>query len=49
VELNGADHSFFTRSEEITSDAWKYMKQFALDRDPQFDALDLGKIKSALK
>ena len=49
VELNGADHRFFMRSEEITSDAWKYMKQFALDRDPQFDALDLSKIKSALK
>jgi poly(3-hydroxybutyrate) depolymerase len=49
VELNGADHSFFARSEEITSDAWKYMKQFALDKDPQFDRLDLGKIKSALQ
>jgi poly(3-hydroxybutyrate) depolymerase len=49
VELKGADHRFFMRSEEITRDAWTYMKQFALDRDPQFDALDLGKIKSALK
>jgi poly(3-hydroxybutyrate) depolymerase len=49
VELNGADHRFFMRAEEITSDAWKYMKQFALDKEPQFDPLDLEKIKSDLR
>ena len=49
VELKGADHDFHARSEEVTGDAWKFMKRYALDTEPQFDPLDLPKIKSALK
>ena len=49
VEMKGADHNFYTRREEITSDAWKFMKQFMLDAEPQFDPLNLAKIKAALK
>ena len=49
VEMKGADHNFYSRSEEITSDAWKFMKEYVLDADPQFDPLDLAKIKVALK
>ncbi len=49
VEMNGADHNFYARSGEITSDAWKFMRQHALDGEPQFDPLDLAKIKTALK
>ena len=48
VELRGADHNFYTHREEITNDAWKFMKQFVLDAEPQFDPLDLAKIKAAL-
>ena len=49
VEMQGADHNFYARSAEIASDAWKFMKQYVLDGEPQFDPLDLAKIKTALK
>jgi len=47
--MQGADHNFYARSTEIASDAWKFMKQYVLDGEPQFDPLDLAKIKTALK
>ena len=49
VELRGADHNFYTHREEITNDAWKFMKQFVLDAEPQFDLLNLAKIRAALR
>lgn len=49
VELKGADHNFFMRHEEITADAWNFMKQYSLDNDPQFEILNPAKIKAALK
>lgn len=47
AELKGADHNFYARSEEITADAWKFLKEYALDSDPHFDALDLPRIRAA--
>lgn len=47
VELQGADHNFYARRDEITNDAWKFMKQYSLETDPRFDPLDLPKIKAA--
>jgi poly(3-hydroxybutyrate) depolymerase len=49
TELKGADHNFYARSEEITADAWKFMKEYALDSDPEFDALDLPRIRAAFR
>jgi poly(3-hydroxybutyrate) depolymerase len=49
VELAGADHNFFTRSDEITADAWEFFKRHSLDDEPRFDPLDLEKIKKALR
>lgn len=49
VELEGADHNFHARSGEITRDAWSYMSRLSLEAAPQFDPLDLPKIKAALK
>jgi poly(3-hydroxybutyrate) depolymerase len=49
VEMQGADHNFYAHSAEITSDAWKFMKQYSLDGEPLFEPLDLAKIKTALK
>ena len=49
LELKGADHNFYARYEEITSDAWKFMKQYGLDAGPQFDPLDQAKIKAIYK
>jgi predicted esterase len=49
VELAGADHNFFARSNEITVDAWEFFKRHPLNDDPKFDPLDLKKIKKALR
>ena len=49
VELKGGDHNFFARSGEITTDAWAFLEQHPLEGEPSFDALDLGKIKKALR
>jgi poly(3-hydroxybutyrate) depolymerase len=49
VELQDADHNFYASREQITRDAWNFMRQYALAAAPQFDPLDLKKIKAAFQ
>lgn len=48
-ELDGADHNFFDRSNEITTDAWVFFKNHRLADEPVFDPLDQKKINAALR
>ncbi|HLH08349.1 MAG TPA: dienelactone hydrolase family protein [Terriglobales bacterium] len=49
AELKGADHNFYAHSSEVTTDAWDFFRQHALTDEPHFDAIDLPRIKAALK
>lgn len=49
MELQGADHNFFARSDEITADAWKFFKAHPLGDEAKFDPIDHAKIKKALR